>query len=67
MYILDKLDIKIMKNYHYLYLKCEVLLLADVRNSSLKIIRLCQSHCLSALILSCDAMLNMAKVDLELI
>ena len=38
-----------------------------IRNSSLKIIRLCQSHYLSAPILSWDAMLNMENVDLELI
>ena len=36
----NKFEIKAMKDYHYLYLKCDVLLLADVfkkfRNNSLK-------------------------------
>ena len=38
-----------------------------IRNSSLKIIRLCKSHYLSAPILSLDAMLDMEKVDIEII
>ena len=58
-----------MDDYHESYLKCYVLFLADVfdkfRNTSLKINRLCPSHCLSAPALSWDAMLNMAKVELE--
>ena len=41
-----------MKDYHDLYLKCKVLLLADVlekiRNNSLKNYGLCLSHYLSA-------------------
>ena len=37
------------------------------RKSSLKIIRLCPRNYLSAPFLSCDAMLNMVKVGLELI
>ena len=45
-----------MKEYHDSYLKCDVLLLADVfenfRNSSLKNDGLCPSHFLSALALS---------------
>ena len=62
---------KVMKDYHDLYLKCDVLLLADVfekfRNSSLKIYGLFPSHYFSASALSWDAMLNMTKVALELI
>ena len=62
---------KTRKDYHDLYLKCDALLLADVfekfRNNSLKNYRLCPSHYLSALALSWDAMLNMTKVELELI
>ena len=38
--VLNKFDMKTMKDYHNLYLKCNVLLLADVfekfRNNSLK-------------------------------
>ena len=62
---------KTMKDYHNLYLKFDVLLLADVfgkfRSNSLKNYGLCPSHYLSALALSWDAMLNMTKVELELI
>ena len=60
-----------MKDYHDLCLKCEVLMLADVfekfRNKSLKNYTLCPSHYLIAPTLSWDAMLNMTKVELELI
>ena len=60
---------KTMKDYHNLYLKCDVLLLADVfekfRNNSTKNYGLCPSHYLSAPAFSWDAMLNMAK-ELEL-
>ena len=59
-----------MKDYHNLYLKCDVLVLADVfekfRNNSLKNYGLCPSHYLSALAFSWDAMLNMTKVKLEI-
>ena len=62
---------KTMKDYHDLYLKCDVLLLADVfekcRNKSLKKYGLFPSHCLSAPGLSWDAMLKMTKIKLELI
>ena len=64
---------KILKDYHNLYLKCSrcVKLLADVfekfRNNSLKNYRLFWSHYFSAPVLSWDAMLNMAKIKLELI
>ena len=62
---------KTMKDYHDLYLKCDVLLLAVLfakfRNNSLKNYGLCPSHYLSAPALSWDEMLNMTKVELELI
>ena len=54
---------KTMKDYHDLYLKCNVLLLADVfqkfRNSSLKRYDFYLSHYLGTQALSWDAMLNM--------
>ena len=60
-----------MKDCHELYLKCAVLMLADVfekfRNNSLKNYGLCPSHYLSTTTLSWYAMLNMTKVELELI
>ena len=60
-----------MKDYHDLYLKCDVLLLADVfvkfRNNSLKNYIFCPSHYLNAPALRWDAMLNMIKVEVELI
>ena len=60
-----------IKDYHNLYLKIDIFLLADVfkkfRNNSLKYYGLCPSHYLSALALRWDAMLNMTKVELELI
>ena len=66
-----KLEIKMMKGYHGFYLKCDVLLLADMfekfRNKSLKNDGLCTSYYLSASGLSWDAMLKMTKIELELI
>ena len=60
-----------IKDYHDLYLKSDVLLLADVSekimNNNLKNPRLCRSHYLSAPALSQDAKLNMTKVELKLI
>ena len=60
-----------MKNYHDLYLKCDVLLLADVfekfRTKNLKNYGLYTSHYLSAPDLSWEGVLNMTKVGLELI
>ena len=60
-----------MKDCHVLYLKCGVLLLTDVfenfRNNGLKNYGLCPSYYMRALALSWDAMLNMKKVELELI
>ena len=62
---------KTMKDYHDLYLKCDVLLLADVfekfGNNSLNNYGLCTSHYLSAPGLSWDSMLKMTKIELELI
>ena len=66
-----KLEIKTMKNYHDLNLKCDVLLLADVfeklRNNSLKNYGLCSIHYLSTPGLIWDAMLQLTKTELELI
>ena len=66
-----KIEMKAVKDYHNLYLKCDVLLLADVfekfRNNSLKDYGLCLSHYLSAPHLSCDSMLKMTKTKLEFI
>ena len=60
-----------MKDYHGLYLKCDVLLLADIfekfRKNSSKNYGLCTSHYLNTRALSWDAMLNIKKVKLELI
>ena len=56
--VLKKTEVKLMKNYHDLYLKCDILLLANVfeifRNNSLKS-------------LSWGAMVKMTKIKLELI
>ena len=66
-----KFEIKTMKDYHDLYLKCDSLLLSDVfenfRNNSLKNYGLCLRHYLSAPGLSWNAMLKMTKIKLELI
>ena len=60
-----------MKVYHDLYLKCDVLLLAGVfktfRRNSLKNYGFWPSHYLSAPASNWDALLNMTKVELELI
>ena len=62
---------KTRKDYHKLYLKCDVLMLEDVfenfRSSSLKNYGLCPSYCLSVPALTWDAILNVTKVELELI
>ena len=69
--IWKKFEMKTMKDYDNLYLKCEVLLLADVfgkfRNNSFKIYGLCQSYYLSPRGLSWEVMLEITKVELELI
>ena len=55
----NKFEIKMMKDYHVLYLKCNVFLLADAfekfRNNSLKNYGLFPSHYLSAPGFSWDA------------
>ena len=60
-----------MKDYHDLYLKCDVLLLADVfekfRNNSLKNYGLCPKSLFGRNTLSWDAILNMTKMELKLI
>ena len=65
-----KLEIKTIKDYYDLLLKY-VLLSSDVfqkfKNSSLKNYGLCQSHYFSVLALSWATMLNIKKVELELI
>ena len=65
-----KFEMKTMKDYHDLYLKWDVLLLADAfekfRNNSIKNCGLCPSHSLSTPTLSWDAILNMTKVELSL-
>ena len=62
---------KTMRDYHDIYLKFDVLLLADVfekfRNNSLKNYELCRSHFLRVPSLNWDAMLKMTKIDLHLI
>ena len=62
---------KTMKNYHNMYLKRDVLLLADVfenfRNNSLNNYGLHPSHYLSTKVLSWDSMLNMTKVELRIL
>ena len=62
---------KTMKYYHDLCLKCDVLLLADVfetsRNNSIKNFGLCSSPYLSAPALRWNALLNMTKIKLQLI
>ena len=59
-----------MNDNHNLYLKYDVLLLADVfekfRNNSLKNYGLCPSHYFSAPALSWDTMLNLTKIELDL-
>ena len=58
-----------MKDYHYLYSKCNVLLIADVfkkfRSKYLEDYGLCPTYCLSAPALSWDAMLSIAKAELD--
>ena len=71
LHVWNNFEMKTMKDYHDLYLKCDILYLADVfekfRNDSLKSYALCPSHYLSAPGLSWDAMLKMKKIKCELI
>ena len=64
-----KFEMKTMKDYHDMYLKFDILLLADVlekfRNNSLENYGLCPSHYLIAPGLSLDVMLKMTKIKLE--
>ena len=64
----NKFEMEAMKDYHALYLNCDVLLLADVfeksRNNSLKNYGIYPSHYLSVPGLSWNAMLKMAKIKL---
>ena len=66
----NTVEMKTMKDYHELYLKCDVLLLAvfeKFRNGTLKNYGLYQSHYCSAPALGWGAMFKMTKVQLELI
>ena len=69
--VCNKFQMKTTKDHHGLYLKCGILLSADVlekfRNNSLKKFGLCTGHYLSAPALSWGAMLNMTKVEIELV
>ena len=60
-----------LKDYQSLYLNCDILLLADVfekcKDNNSKNYRLCPSHYLSTAASTSDAMLNMTKIELELI
>ena len=62
---------KTMKDCDDFYLKCDVLLLKVIfgkfRNNGFKNYGLCPSHYLSAPALSWYAMLNITKVELELV
>ena len=62
---------KNMIDYHNLYIRCDVLLLADVfekfKNKCLLNHGFYPSHYLSATALSCDAMLSMTKFEVDLI
>ena len=60
---------KTMQDYHDLYLKCDILLLADefekFRNNTWRNYGLCLSHYLREPGLISDPMLKMTKVKLE--
>ena len=67
-YVWEKSEMKTMKNYDDLYLKCDFLLLADVfENFRDNNDGLCPSHYLSAPSLSWDVMFKMGKIKLEFI
>ena len=63
-------EMEMIKDFHDLYLKCDVLLLADVfeklRYNRFKNYGLCRSYYLSAPTLSWDVLLNMTEFELEL-
>ena len=58
---------KTMKDYHDLYLKCDVDVFEKCRKNSLENYELCPTHYLSEPGLSWDAMLKISKIELELI
>ena len=64
----NKFEMRTIKDYHDLYLRCNVLLLADVfekvRSNRLKNDGLCLNHHLGAPTLTLHAMLNMTKIKL---
>ena len=66
-----RFQMKTIKNYHSLYLKCDVSFLAGVFEKFIKNILwnygLCPSHYLSAPALSWSAMLNMTEIELGII
>ena len=68
--IWNRFEMKAMKCYHDLHLKCDVLLLADVfrkiRNNSLKSYRLCPSHYLSHQVYIRMQCLKWKKISLNL-
>ena len=68
--LLKILEMKKMKEYYKLYLKCDVLLLANVlqklRSVCLEYYRLDRCHYFSSPELSYDAMLKITNVELEL-
>ena len=61
----DKFEMKTMKDYHDLCLKCDAF--ENIRNNSIKNYGLCPSHYLSARALSWYPMRIMTKVKLEFI
>ena len=67
----NKFEMGTMEDYHGLYLKCNILLSADVfeklRNKSLKNYELCPTHFLRAPGISWDAVLKMINFELKLI
>ena len=67
----NKTEIKTIKDYHILYLRCDVLLLADVlehfRNRSQENYGLCPSRYLSGPTSSWDVLGCMTKFELDLI
>ena len=62
---------KTIKDYHDLYLKCNILMLPDIfkkiRNNDLKNYGLCWGQYLSAPALSWDGMPYMTKINFELL
>ena len=66
----NKTEMKMIKDYHDLQLKCNVLLLDDVfdkfRNNGLHNYGLCPIHYVSIPSLSYDAMFKMTNIEIEL-